>query len=96
MLCVKKEKKKDIRDCKRKSHIFIGKCQRAQTHHNKVCKVDHRMKFEVNMIHYNEVKSFLLLLQSTNANNLMYQSKITFPPSLNLYVGNKSDVVTAD
>lgn len=36
--------------------FFIEKCQRARTRHNKVCKVDHIMKFQLNVIRYNEVK----------------------------------------
>lgn len=36
--------------------FFIEKCQRARTRHNKVCKVDHIMKFQLNVIRYNEAK----------------------------------------
>lgn len=49
-----------MRDWKRKSHVFIGKCQRARTRHNKVCKVDHIMKLEVNMTCDNEAKAYPL------------------------------------
>lgn len=45
-------KKESQRAWKRKSQIFIGK------RHNKVCKADHKMKFELNMTRYNDAKPF--------------------------------------
>lgn len=82
-----------MRDWKKEITRFIGKCQRARTRHNKVCKVDRIMKFEVNMIRHNEAKPIHYFQPSNLApNNLMYQSKIIFPQSQNSYVGYKSDL----
>lgn len=76
--------KKRCETGKRESHVLLESVKRARTRHNKVCKVDHIMKFEVNMIRYSEAKPlfffFFFYPYSLARNNLMYQSKIIFPP----------------
>lgn len=51
------------------------------------------MKFEVNMIRYSEAKpihSIFFYPYSLARNNLMYQSKIIFPPGWNSQAGHES------